>query len=118
MPLQAVMFFDEETFRSQRLSPQVYHAQPRYDPEQPWLGEMVEQIRGPDPPKQTLISRQKLRQHLKQLVIDLYNKNGKPVNAESLLNELTKENGSVYVEVDIKLLVLVLNSIHGHIARS
>ena len=121
------MFFDERQFASRQHRPTPPSPTRPYDPEQPWLSQMIDQLHHPQDPQnpedthgpqgETHYTRQELKRVLKNLVTTLYNKTKEPVSAEALFRALNRMKGTVYVEVDIKLIVSLMDTFGYCVSR-
>lgn len=111
------MFFEEN---GERYAPPAGDTPEIYNPEQPWLYQMVDhmnRVTTDKPPREeTFYTWRELRRGLREIITTLYERHHQPVSAQTILTELRRTKGTPYVEVDFKLLVLLLNSIGGCIA--
>lgn len=109
------MFFEEDSGPT-AYSPVMGKSPEKYNPEQPWLYQMVDHMnRATDHPphQETFYSWRELRRGLREIICTLYEKHHQPVSAQTIITELRRTKGTTYVEVDMKLLVLLLNNLGG-----
>lgn len=111
------MFFEEDPAEDQqRYVPLAGDEPEKYKPEQPWLYQMVDHInKASDKPpyEETFYTWRELRRGLREIITTLYERHHQPVSAQTILAELRRTKGTPYVEVDFKLLVLLLNCVGG-----
>jgi len=86
-----------------------------YNPEEPWLYQMVEQLTTKNETNtlETHTSWKDLRHTLRHIIGAIYERHNQPISADALLAEMRRTKGTTYVEVDIKLLVLLLSNLDG-----